>query len=91
MKGAQAKTFDPKPLMDIARLKLGEDGWNDNKRDVVESVDCHRRIAELCGVSTGAVNRWAAGSRRMSSESADKAAIHLGLHPCLIWDDWWDA
>ena len=87
------RTLDPAPVLKLARLKLGEDGWRaDCTQDHLKMVDGAPRIAELCGVSVGTVARWVGGSRRLSHRTADEVAIRLGLHPCLIWgDDWWQS
>jgi transcriptional regulator with XRE-family HTH domain len=82
-------SFDPKPLLDLARLKAADDGWHTDEA-MRHHVDNDARVAEVCGVSRRTVSRWKLGGR-MDVPSADKAAINLGLHPCLIWDDWWDA
>lgn len=84
-------TFDPAPLLEMARLKLAQDGFNDNTFDHLSTVTCDRRVAELCGIDRRTVFRWRTGEVRLDSRSADRAAINLGLHPCLIWDEWWDA
>lgn len=44
--------------------------------------------AEMCGVSDRTVIRWRRGSR-LQETTADAVAVSLGLHPSLIWTDWW--
>lgn len=83
--------FDPQPVLELARLKLGDDGWRpDGTRDDASIVVGSPRLADICGVSQRTVHRWRAGGR-MNHYTADRVAIRLGLHPCLIWDDWLDA
>lgn len=48
-------------------------------------------IAEACGVTRHAVAKWRHHGR-MSQWTADRVAVALGLHPCLLWgDEWWES
>lgn len=46
-------------------------------------------IAALLGVSKRVVSRWRHDGIRWSL--ADQAAVALGLHPALVWPDWYEA
>ena len=85
------RSYDPRPALELARLKARDDGWR-TKDTNQHLADSDLRVAEVCGVSLRSVARWKAGAVRMDDYTADKVAINLGLHPCLIWgDDWWIA
>lgn len=45
-------------------------------------------VADRLGVSLSAVQRWRTGTRRIRAQTADELAIHIGLHPVLIWPEW---
>jgi hypothetical protein len=46
-----------------------------------------REAAELLGVERRALARWRNGGG-MTTGTADRAALGLGLHPANIWGDW---
>jgi plasmid maintenance system antidote protein VapI len=50
-----------------------------------------RDIAAQVGVGETSVRRWRNGSRGIGRDQADRIAVALGLHPDLLWDDWWAA
>jgi len=45
-------------------------------------------LAYLTGFAARTVHRWAEAG--LSDQSADRAAIALGLHPYTIWPEWFD-
>jgi hypothetical protein len=45
-------------------------------------------LAEVFGVVRSTVCSWRNDGRNLSPYDADKYAIRIGLHPCLVWDDW---
>jgi hypothetical protein len=47
-----------------------------------------REAAERIGADRQMVNFWRNGRRRMTEETADRAACALGLHPTLLWPEW---
>lgn len=66
-------TFDPQPLLALVD-KATADGPDSE-------------VASLLGVAARTITRWRRGSQ-ISEPVADRAAISLGLHPALIWSDW---
>lgn len=65
--------FDPTPLLDHARLLLG-----DGDASVAE-------IAVLLAVAPRTVFRWQAGRSRVAAHVADVCAVRLGFHPFELW------
>lgn len=48
-----------------------------------------RRIAEMCAVTRGTVQRWKQAGT-IPEFAADRLACELGVHPATIWGDvWW--
>lgn len=45
-------------------------------------------LADLTGINARTLHR--AANRGLPDRSADRAATNLGLHPSLIWPDWFD-
>lgn len=48
-------------------------------------------ISSKIGLSPAAVDHYRHGRRLMHPAAADKAATRLGLHPSLLWPDWYTA
>jgi len=46
------------------------------------------QVSEIVGVTNRTVSRWKV--QGLLFHSADRAAVAAGLHPSLIWPDWWD-
>lgn len=46
-----------------------------------------RALAELLGITARSVHRWSRAGMRETW--ADRAACRLGVHPSLIWPDYW--
>ena len=46
-------------------------------------------VAEVLGINPQTVIRWRQEDR-VPRKSADHAAIHLGVHPSYIWDNWFE-
>jgi hypothetical protein len=44
-------------------------------------------VAELFDVSTRTLSRWKQNG--LMFQSADRAAVAVGLHPSLVWPEWW--
>lgn len=44
-------------------------------------------LAELLGITARSVHRWSRAGLR--EQWADRAACRLGVHPSLIWPDYW--
>jgi hypothetical protein len=43
------------------------------------------------GVAASTVGRWRSGDRKIHTRLADEIAVkHLGLHPALVWPEWWE-
>jgi len=48
-------------------------------------------IAQRLGVDRQQVYRWRNGKCQLDTWTADRLAIRIGSHPCLIWgQQWWD-
>lgn len=45
-------------------------------------------VAEVCGVTRRSVQRWK--TEGLTVQAADHAAVNLGGHIGLIWDQWWE-
>lgn len=74
--------LDPSPLLRFAEVRL---------RAVAPSTVAPGHLVglhELLGTSPEQVRRWRKG-QRISRLAADRAACRLGLHPLLIWPEWW--
>lgn len=70
------------PLEAIARA--GYEKGEDNKDEWSD-----RKFAALIGVSNRAVGRWRAAGGIVPWQSADLAAVALGLHPLSVWPERW--
>lgn len=46
-------------------------------------------LPDALGVSAGFLSQIEGGG--LPDRTADRVAIRLGLHPCMIWPDWFDA
>lgn len=53
--------------------------------DVLE-VQTIRHLARRVGASERTVWRWRLAG--LTDQAADWAAIALGVHPCMVWPDW---
>lgn len=49
----------------------------------------NRELAEALQVSAKRVERAVAGG--LNDKSADEFACRLGMHPAMLWGDWFDA
>lgn len=47
------------------------------------------QLARRLGVHVRQVQRWRSDDG-LTERWADRAAIRAGLHPSLVWSDWWD-
>jgi hypothetical protein len=56
---------------------------------LLPEVGSHSQLAVLLGRQRLAVDKWE--RVRLTTAQADAVAVRLGLHPGLIWDDWWAA
>lgn len=70
-------TYPATPLLRAATLAIGG-----------EEPPSFTEIAEILGVADRTISRWTNG-QRISETVADRVAIKLGTHPCLIWPEWW--
>ena len=70
-------TYPATPLLETAARILGG-----------EEAPTYTDIAAIIGVADRTISRWAAG-QDIPEAAADRAAIALGTHPCLIWPEWW--
>lgn len=74
------------PLLDLDTLRAVAARVRDLPADMV-TVD---QAAEACGVSSRAWCRWMVKGG-VDVWTADRVAVHLGLHPCMIWPEWCEA
>lgn len=79
-------TFDAGPLLRQARLAL-------DRFEGVTPMDPGAAtwvaVAELLGTSVRQVQRWLTGSR-LQEDTADRMATALGLHPTMLWPEWYE-
>lgn len=54
--------------------------------DVMDNFD--GLMADRAGTSRRRIQRWKNGTT-LSERDADMFAVRIGLHPALIWPDWW--
>lgn len=47
-----------------------------------------QQIARDLGVCESQPSKWQ--RRGLTTAAADRAAIRLGLHPSLLWPEWWE-
>jgi len=47
-------------------------------------------IAEVLGVRPATIERWRCSVCNLEFQRADEMAIRIGLHPCEIWDNWFE-
>lgn len=47
-------------------------------------------IAEVLGVRPATIERWRCTVCNLEFQRADEMAIRIGLHPCEIWDNWFE-
>lgn len=86
-------SYDPAPLMRYLERQVGirPGKFTDHHRTTecfgrARSVDAD--IALEAGVSQRQVQRWRRGAL-LRAYDADRIACRLGLHPCLLWSDWY--
>lgn len=72
--------LSPAPLLSYARSLLVRDGIDPN----------HIQVAKLIDVHVKTIYWWEQGMNELPIPAADRHAVHLGLHPCLLWPEWWD-
>lgn len=80
-------TFTRQPRFDLDRLLAFV-------RPALDGTDANhdrqplRVLADLLGVPAKSVYRWR--EHGIPLDFADRAALALGLHACLIWPEWLD-
>ena len=47
-------------------------------------------IADVLGVKPATIERWRCTVCNLEFTRADEMAIRIGLHPCEIWDNWFE-
>lgn len=47
-------------------------------------------ISEVLGVLPSTIERWRCTTCNLEFKRADEMAVRIGLHPCEIWDNWFD-
>lgn len=85
--------FDPGPVLRHLELsvpppagKFNEAGNRTSLRLDARPID--RDIAVVIGVTTRTIQRWRHGALLTISQ-ADRIACRLGLHPALLWSEWY--
>lgn len=82
--------FDPSPLIRHLELTLTPSFNLCPERDepfqLVKVTDAV--IASELGVTRRTVRRWRHGTR-LTPRDADRYAVGVGLHPCLLWPEWY--
>lgn len=86
--------FDPTPLLRHLELtipapagKFGDTGVFTSLRLDARPIDDD--IADAIGVNRRTIQRWRHGAF-LTIPQADRVACRLGLHPCLLWSDWYE-
>lgn len=85
--------YDPAPLLELAEARCAAGGrpeWTSGRFRGAFSPPAPVSVGELAcllGCSPRTVTRWRAAGR-LCAFDADRYAVRLGLHPCLIWPDW---
>lgn len=77
-KGDAAATLPLGPIEMIARSKTEGEG------DFTDAM-----FAQMIGCSTRSLIRWRKAGGQIPWQAADVAAVNLGLHPLLVWNDEW--
>ena len=54
---------------------------------VADKVDTYGELGDLLGITRRSVQRYA--DEGISLYGADRLACRLGMHPCLVWPEWW--
>lgn len=73
-----APRFDPAPILAIAEQQCISAGEH-------PSIEA---LARRAGLSDNQIRRYRNGDR-MFFHTADRVAINLGLHPGMVWPEWW--
>lgn len=47
-------------------------------------------IGEVLGVKTSTIERWRWSICNLDYQRADEMAVRIGLHPCEIWQNWFE-
>ena len=47
-------------------------------------------IAEVLDVKPSTIERWRCTICNLDYQRADEMAVRIGLHPCEIWENWFD-
>lgn len=87
------RCFDVAPLLRLAELAL-VDPFTASRYDLEPSGSeptyvTGGQIAGLLGVSRSTLYRWRSGAK-VDEYEADALACRVGLHPCLLWPQWFD-
>lgn len=81
--------WPPKPQRRRSEGRVGGPKWP--LEPVLQLTDLSPgALAQVAGYSRKSGERWAAAGV-VGDAVADELAVVLGLHPALIWDDWYEA
>lgn len=49
-----------------------------------------QNIGDALGVKRSTIERWRWSKCHLEYERADEMAVRIGLHPCEIWQNWFE-
>lgn len=84
------RMFDPAPLLALfpdEPSRPDANAWR--KRHGRPAPGTVLAIGEACGVPHETITRWRHG-RRITWSTADRVCISIGIHPGLVWPEWFD-
>ena len=67
--------------------------WVFDTKALLAKFPCHataETIGEVLGVKPSTIERWRSSVCNLEFQRADEMAIRIGLHPCEIWDNWFE-
>lgn len=79
----QLPMFPLAPLLELVERRLTHAGL----RPTAKNTDV---IEQLCGISSRTYTRWRMGhTAQVPGHVVDRACVRMGLHPGLVYPEWW--
>lgn len=77
------------PVATALHVTLGQSGAIGGRDDAdVQPLHGMSVVMAHLGISHSTALRWQRNG--LTDVQADRAATAVGLHPCLLWPEWWD-
>lgn len=74
------------PLIECAAAR-----WTDDRENEFHIIERETKAMQVLGLPRNTAWKWKKNGGLIGSDRADRLAVRLGLHPCFIWPNWFDA